>query len=145
MPQVTQSLVVPFTSQQMYALVNDVAAYPEFLPWCKSAVIHDQDVTKLHATICIGKGPIMQSITTLNTMVPNKQIKMLYESGSFKTCAGAWDFLDTPDPAQCQVHFNMQYEFASRLHAFTIEPVFGPLANTLISAFYQRAQVLYAK
>lgn len=145
MPNVTQSLIVPFTRQQMYALVNDVASYPEFLPWCKTATVHEQTANNLHATICIGKGPIMQSITTMNTMIPSQQIKMVYQAGSFKSCAGAWDFLELPDHAQCQVHFKMDYEFASRLHALTIEPIFGPLANTLISAFYQRARTLYAK
>lgn len=143
MPSIAQSLLVPFTSQQMYDLVNDVAAYPEFVPWCKSATVHAKAVTALSATLCIGKGPITQTIATNNTMIPNQQIKMQYQSGSLKNCFGAWDFVDQNDGTQCQVRFNMQYEFNSRLHALTLEPILYPLASTLIDAFYKRAQKIY--
>ena len=142
MPKVVKSLLVPFSSSQMYELINNVAAYPEFLPWCKSAIVHSNAATKLHATLCIGKGLISQSISTRNTMVPNEQITMEYQAGPFKNCTGGWEFISTVDN-KCQVNFFMQYEFSSMFNAMTLEPIFTPLANTLIDAFYKRAQELY--
>lgn len=142
MPKVVRSLLVPFSSTQMYELINNVAAYPEFLPWCKSAVIHSSAATALHATLCIGKGLLSQSISTKNTMIPNEQIAMEYQAGPFKNCTGGWQFISVA-PDKCQVEFTMQYEFTNMFHAMTLEPVFTPLANTLIDAFYKRAQELY--
>lgn len=143
MPSIAKSKVVPFTSEQMYTLVNDVAAYPEFVPWCKGAIVHSQAATALSATLIIGKGLITQRLATNNTMIPNSQIKMQYQSGSLKNCAGSWDFIEKD--GLCQVQFNMHYEFASRLSALALEPILYPLADSLIDAFCKRAQDLYGK
>lgn len=142
MAVVNKSSIMPFTSKQMYDLVNDVAQYPSFLPWCKNVVIHKQDLEQLQATLYIGKGLIVQSISTHNTMIQDKQIKMNYKDGPFKSCFGSWDFTQLPD-AKCNVQFNMQYEFKNPLQAFTLEPLFAPLTTNLIDAFYKRAQLLY--
>lgn len=145
MPKVKKVLQVPFNSQQMYALINDIEAYPEFLPWCKAATVHTRAETELQATLCIGKGLVKQTISTLNTMIPHQQIKMEYKAGPFKSCTGSWQFLTLENPDQCQVVFDIEYEFSNPFTAMTMEPLFNPIANSLIDAFYQRAQQIYAK
>ena len=75
-------------------------------------------------------------------MQPGKQINMLYSAGPFKSCGGSWDFIAQPDN-KCQIIFNFKYEFSNRLTAFAIEPIFFPISNTLIDAFYQRAMQVY--
>ncbi|HSX20007.1 MAG TPA: type II toxin-antitoxin system RatA family toxin [Gammaproteobacteria bacterium] len=144
MPQVSKIVQVPFTAQQMYDLINDIEAYPQFLPWCKTATIHTRDATKLEASLCIGKGLVTQTISTSNTMVPNAQIKMQYKAGPFKRCAGSWDFVPAEND-HCKVVFNIDYEFRSILTAMTMEPIFNPITNTMIDAFYKRAQTIYGK
>src|SRR6185295_15740037 len=125
MPQVNKTLLVPFTAQQMYALINDIESYPEFLPWCKSAIIHTRVESRLEATLCIGKGLVTQTISTLNTMIPGRQIKMQYAAGPFKSCAGSWDFIENENHKQCQVAFAINYEFSNSFAAMSIEPVFN--------------------
>ncbi|HQT42767.1 MAG TPA: SRPBCC family protein, partial [Halothiobacillus sp.] len=39
MTTISRQIQVPYNAAQMYALVNDVAAYPQFLPWCESAKV----------------------------------------------------------------------------------------------------------
>ena len=51
-----ESLSVPFKATEMYMIVNDVKAYPEFLPWCVGAEILHQDETSMRARISIRKG-----------------------------------------------------------------------------------------
>lgn len=146
MAVVNKSLLVPYTQQQMYDLINDIEAYPEFLPWCKSAIVHSRDDTKLSATICLHKGPLNYSITTVNTMRPYSEIEMVYSAGPFKSCAGSWKFLAADNNAsQCQIIFNFAYEFMNRFAGLAIEPVFSPIANSLIDAFYQRAIAIYGR
>ena len=143
MSNVNKSLLVPYSAAQMYNLINAVESYPEFLPWCKATEIHSRSDTELKATIHLVKGPLTHSITTLNNMLPNSQINMQYIAGPFRKCDGLWRFVATANPAHCQVEFNMEYQFINRLSAIAIEPIFNPIANTLIDAFYKRAEQLY--
>jgi ribosome-associated toxin RatA of RatAB toxin-antitoxin module len=142
MSVVNKSLVVPYTAAQMYDLINAIELYPEFLPWCKGTELHSKTDIELKATIHLAKGPLTYSITTVNTMVPNESISMVYIAGPFRNCTGAWKFIPT-QVQQSQVNFNMEYQFVNRLTAIAIEPIFYPITNTLIDAFYKRAEQVY--
>jgi ribosome-associated toxin RatA of RatAB toxin-antitoxin module len=141
---INKSLLVPYTAQQMYDLINNIEAYPEFLPWCKSATVHSRAVTELSATLGLSKGPLNYNITTVNTMRPHSEVHMSYAAGPFKSCAGSWKFLEH-HTQQCQIIFNFAYEFTNRLAGLAIEPIFYPITNTLVDAFYQRAIKIYGK
>ncbi len=139
---VSKSIIVPFTAQKMYVLVNDIDNYPTFLPWCSATEIHSRSSTALEATIYVNKGPVSYTITTQNTMRENELIDMQYKTGPFKYCFGSWQF----KPQQqdfCEIIFNIEYEFKNKLLAIGLEPFFKPIADTLIEAFYQRAQQVY--
>jgi ribosome-associated toxin RatA of RatAB toxin-antitoxin module len=144
MPVVNKSLLVPYTAEQMYSLINAVELYPEFLPWCKGTEIHTRSDTELKATLHLAKGPMTHSITTVNAMLPNEKISMQYIAGPFRNCVGAWQFVPSQDAKQCQVIFTMDYAFVNKFMAIAIEPVFNPIANTLIDCFYKRAEQIYA-
>lgn len=145
MPNINRSLVVPFTAQQMYELVNDVASYPKFLPWCSATTIHTCAERTLEATIHIAKGVANYSISTINSMIPNKNITMQYKSGPFKSCSGSWQFITIEQNNQCQILFNIEYEFSNKITAIVAAPLFNPITNSLIDAFYKRAVEIYAK
>jgi len=142
MPTLHKSLLVPYTAKQMYDLINAIENYPEFLPWCKATEIHSRDLTQLKASIHLSKGPLNHSITTENSMQPHERITMQYIAGPFRSCTSSWTF--APADTQCNVVFSMDYEFTSKLAALAIEPIFNPIAATLIDAFYKRAQQIYA-
>lgn len=145
MPSINKTLLVPFTAQQMYDLVNDIEAYPQFLPWCKATTIHSCAEKTLEATICIAKGIANYSICTTNNMIPYKNITMQYKSGPFKTCSGSWQFVSLEQEKKCQILFNIDYEFSNKLVALAVEPLFNPIASSLIDAFYNRAVEIYAR
>ena len=143
MPAVNKSLVVPYSAEQMYELINGIESYPEFLPWCTATEIHSRNATALKATLHLAKGPLSHSITTINTMQPNQHIAMEYIAGPFRTCTGAWRFVPINDTKNCQVIFTMEYQFINKLSAIAIEPIFNPITNTLIDGFYARARQIY--
>ncbi len=140
---IEKNLAMPFSAQQMYDLVNDVEAYPEFLPWCKATQVHMRDLTNLRATIHLAKGALNHSITTHNQMQPHEKITMEYVAGPFKYCSGMWQFIADDAGNGCQVKFSMDYQFSNRLTALAVESVFNSIINNLIHAFYQRAVILY--
>lgn len=143
MTKIQKTLVVPFSAEQMYQLVNNIESYPEFLPWCRAAEVHSRSMDAIRATIHLSRGPVQYSITTQNNMLLNRSIVMRYVDGPFKECEGTWLFQD--NEGQCKIDFNMHYEFASRLKALLIEPVFHPIADTLVDSFHRRAQDVYGK
>ena len=66
MKVVRKSALVPYSAQDMYNLVKDVERYPEFLPWCGGAQIHERLDDGVVASVEINKGKLHKSFTTRN-------------------------------------------------------------------------------
>lgn len=131
----------------MFALVDDVEAYPQFLPWCKSATVWSRDGDEVRATVELAKGAIQKSFTTLNRLQRNKMIEMRLVEGPFHHLEGFWRFDSLGEGATdaCKVTLDLEYEFSNALLAMTVGPVFNQVANKLVDAFCQRAEVVYGK
>ena len=144
MATVKKSALVLYSAAQMYALVNDIEAYPQFLPWCRSARVVPTGPAELRATIEMAKGGIHKTFTTHNRMRENAQIDIRLIEGPFKQLEGCWRFevlrIDTS-----KVLFDMNFEFSNTLLRMAIEPVFKQIANTLVDAFCQRAGDVYGR
>jgi len=92
MSLIKHSAVIAYSAPQMYDLVNAVEAYPQFLPWCKSAQINHYNDQVLLATLEIAKGGIHKTFTTRNVMTPSKQIVIDLVEGPFEHLSGRWEF-----------------------------------------------------
>jgi len=128
----------------MYALVNDIEAYPLFLPWCRSAMVHDSNEDALTASIELARGGIHKTFTTLNRMQKGKMIEMRLKEGPFRHLHGFWRF-DSLGDAGCKISMDMEYEFSSRLISMSVGPVFSQIVNTLVDAFTERARQVYGE
>lgn len=135
-------MLVEFSPEQMFALVDDVERYPEFLPWCGGGSVIHRDEKNTRATIHISYRGVRQSFTTENIKEPARAIEMKLVEGPFKTLEGAWHFRPLSDRG-CKVEFRLHYEFSSRLLEKLIGPVFSYIANTFVEAFIERARKLY--
>ena len=142
MPDVNKSVLVDFSPEQMFALVDAVERYPEFLPWCGGASVGYRDEHKTRATIDISYRGIKQSFTTENLKEPGQTIGVKLVEGPFKTLDGGWRFVPLADHG-CKVELHLHYEFSSRLLAKLVGPVFSYIANTFIEAFVRRARSVY--
>jgi ribosome-associated toxin RatA of RatAB toxin-antitoxin module len=135
---------VPFSATQMYELVNDVARYPEFLPWCSRAEILQQDVDELKARLDIGYGGLQKSFTTHNRMQTNKMIEIRLLDGSFKHLEGFWLF-DALSDTSSEIRFSLEFEFVASIFNFAFEPVFHQMADSMVDAFSERATNIYTR
>ena len=126
----------------MFALVDAVERYPEFLPWCGGADLVFRDAQITRATIHIIYRGIRQSFTTENAKREPQLMQIRLIEGPFKTLAGNWRFADLGGSG-CKIELSLRYEFASRLIEKLIGPVFGYIANSLVDAFVKRAQTIY--
>ena len=146
MPHVRKILTVPFSSAQMYMLVNDVDKYPQFLTWCTQAKVHERTATRVTATLYIAKGPVQHSVTTVNSLEENRLVKLEYIDGPFKSFTGYWLFETAASSKNhCRVIFELEYTFASRLLSLAIEPIFNSISNSLVESFCNRAEQLYGR
>ncbi|WP_020559996.1 type II toxin-antitoxin system RatA family toxin [Thiofilum flexile] len=144
MAQISRSALVPYSSEQMYRLVNNINDYPLFLPWCSRAEEHERSEHAVKASVEIAKGAMNKSFTTRNSLVPNRSIEMSLVDGPFKHLHGFWRF-DALDEAACKVSFDLEFEFSNKLVAFAIGSIFNQVANTLVDSFVKRAHELYGK
>lgn len=144
MAVVHRSALVPHSPEQMFALVDDIEAYPQFLPWCKRATVLYRDEDEVKASIELSRGSLNKSFTTVNRNQLNKMIEMRLVEGPFHHLEGFWRFTSLGESG-CKVAFDLEYEFSSRLLKMTIGPVFDHITNTLVDAFCERAEKIYGQ
>ena len=126
----------------MFALVADVASYPQFLPWCRRATVHRADAHEMEATLEIAKGPLRKAFTTRNQLYPEHCIEIRLVEGPFRHLDGRWRFEDLGADGS-RVSLTMNFEVAGGLIRRTLSPVFAEIANTLVDAFCRRAHGVY--
>jgi ribosome-associated toxin RatA of RatAB toxin-antitoxin module len=139
---VERSALVTYTPAQMFALVNDVASYPDFLPWCVGVRVEEVSTTERIASMKIVRGVLQAEFTTRNTLLPDAQIHMQLMHGPFRDLTGLWQF-EAIGARGSRVQFRVQFEFKNRLTAAAFDAVFEALCGSIVDAFAQRAQAVY--
>ena len=142
MRRVKRSALVPYRAQQMFGLVDDVAAYPEFLPWCHSAEVHSRSDEVVEATLELQKGAISKKFTTRNSRREFEAIDLALVGGPFKHLRGGWRFNDLGD-AGSKVSLDLEFEFESRLTDLMFGTFFEEICNSLVDALSRRAAVVF--
>ncbi|WP_166415609.1 type II toxin-antitoxin system RatA family toxin [Cochlodiniinecator piscidefendens] len=146
MPTHGETRVLPYSAQQMYDLVGDVARYPEFLPWCsaariRSSVPRDQQ-TVLTADLVISFKVFRERFGSRVVLNPETmRIDTEYLDGPFKFLKSYWQFKDIDGGVE--VEFFVDFEFKNAILQKLIGVVFNEAMNRIVKAFEQRAQVLY--
>jgi ribosome-associated toxin RatA of RatAB toxin-antitoxin module len=139
---VERSAIVTYAPAQMYALVNDVARYPEFLPWCRAGRVENISPTESLATIDVERGMLRAEFTTRNTLEPGARILMQLTHGPFRQLNGQWRF-DAIGERGSRVSFRVEFEFKNRLTGAAFSSVFESMCGTIVDAFALRAQKIY--
>lgn len=142
MPDVRRSALLPFTPAQMYALVADVRRYPEFLPWCTSADVLDQDGDHVTASLGLSLGPVRASFTTRNRLRPGSGMDMSLVDGPFRLLEGRWDFAAIGD-AGTRATLDLRFETSGAIGGIVFGPAFEQACNQLVDAFGRRARQVY--
>jgi ribosome-associated toxin RatA of RatAB toxin-antitoxin module len=140
--QIQRSALVVFSAEQMYALVNDIEAYPQFMEGCVSAQVLERREDEILARLEIQKMGVKQAFTTRNRLSPPHSMQMELVDGPFKLFTGRWDF--TPLNAEaCKVSFELNYEFANSLLTMMAGKWMDEVASEQVEAICQRAKQVY--
>ena len=138
MPNINRTALVPYTPAEMFALVDDVESYPQFLPWCKSSRVLSRDEDEVRASLDLVRGGFEKSFTTCNRLQKNKMIQIRLVEGPFRHLEGYWRFEPIGDRA-CKVSLDLDFEFANKLIGMAMGPLFNQITNTLVDSFCKRA------
>jgi len=141
MPTHAEERVLPYTPEQLFALVADVERYPEFLPWCVGARIKKRHPDKIVAELIIGFRMFRERFTSRVTLDRAQRIDVAYTEGPFRYLNNHWTF--APDPGGCRLGFFVDFEFRSRLLQRMIEVLFSEAVRRMVGAFEKRARDLY--
>jgi len=139
MREVKHSALVSKPPAVLFALINDIESYPQFLPWCTHSKVVSRSEREIVATVGVKQGPLHGEFTTRNVLEPDRRILMHLVSGPFKMLEGEW--LLTPIGAEgCRAELTMKFAFKSSLTALLFEQKFAETATSLVDAFVARAR-----
>ena len=143
MPRHHETRSLPYTPEQMYALVADVASYDQFLPWVSAVRIRSDGETEMVADLMVGFKALRERFTSKVSKQRPASIHVDYLDGPLKFLRNDWKFSANGEGGT-QVDFSIDFEFKSRLFEMVAGQVFDRALRTMIGAFEARAAKLYA-
>ena len=144
MTRVERSVLVPYTAQQMFALVDGIEDYPQFLPWCSGTSVTRRDENVTAATLHVNYHRLKLSFATENTKEKPRLIEMKLVSGPFRHLEGGWRFIELGEKG-CKIQFLLQYEFSGKLVEKLLSGAFQHIADSFVDGFIKRAEKVYAE
>ena len=142
MGTIVRSALVGHGAPEMYALVENIEAYPEFLPWCRSTQVVERREDHTIARLSVGLKGINQAFTTHNSNRPGESIELRLVEGPFRDFHADWKFVAL-QPHAARIEFSMTYELSRGLLAKVLNPLFDHIADTMVDAFCRRALSVY--
>ena len=144
MPTHTETRELPYTSDQMFDLVSDIARYPEFLPWCNSTRIIRKEGDMVLAELTIGYKMFREKFTSRVYLdKENKTINVSYVSGPLKHLSNEWKFHKLPKK-HCRIEFFVRFEFSNPILSGLMNMFFDVAFRQMVSAFEKRAAEIYS-
>lgn len=138
MPEIRRSALVGHAAARMFALVNDVPAYPRRFAWCEAARVLERSPDRMVARLDLRLGALRTWFTTENTMQPPHHIDLRLVDGPFRALTGRWEF-HALDESACKVTLVLAFEPASRLLAPAMALGFQALADRMVDDFVRVA------
>ena len=138
MPVILRSALVEHSAARMFALVNDIAAYPRRFDWCREARVLEAVDDRVLARLDLGIGGFHTWFTTENLLVPPHHIEMSLRDGPFRQLNGRWAF-HALDESACKVNLRLEFEPQNRLLGPALTLGMQGLADRMVDDFVREA------
>lgn len=144
MARISRSALLPFSAARLFALVDDIAAYPQFMQGCVGADVLQREADSVTARLTLGKAGLRYAFTTRNLLEPPQRMQMTLVEGPFRKFSALWRF-DSLAESACKVSFDIEFEFSRTLVDVALAGLFESTASEMVNAVARRAQQLYGK
>jgi coenzyme Q-binding protein COQ10 len=141
-PGIRETRRLPYSAQQMFDLVSDVARYPEFLPWVIATRVRSNSETEMVADMVVGFKAIRESFTSRVSKTRPKEIDVHYVDGPLSDLDNVWTFRAVDDHS-CEIDFVVDFTFKNRLFERIAGQYFDKAFRKMVEAFESRAAALY--
>ena len=142
MPGIRESRTVPYSAEQMFDLVADVARYKEFLPWVIATRVRSDSETEMVADMVVGFKSLRESFTSKVSKRRPEMIDVIYVDGPLRDLDHEWHFTDLPEGG-CRVDFSVEFAFKNRVFEALAGQYFDRAFRKMVAAFEARAEALY--
>lgn len=142
MPRHVEQRVLPYTREQLFDLVADVASYPQFLPWVIGARIRTKMPELLVADLMVGFKVFRETFTSKVTLERPGHIHVDYVNGPLKYLHNDWTFTEAGED-HTAIDFFVDFEFKNRLFESMAGAVFHEAVKRMVAAFEKRALAIY--
>jgi ribosome-associated toxin RatA of RatAB toxin-antitoxin module len=140
--EIKRTALVLHPAMDMFRLVQDVPAYPDFLTWCLKSEVHEQTPEQQLASLVVRVSGMTQRFTTRNRFVPGERLTLSLVDGPFRHFSGEWLF-ETLGQEGSKVTLVLSFDFSSRVLSSAFRRGFTRIADRLVSEFSNRADHVY--
>lgn len=144
MTTVIRSALLAYSAEEIFTLVNDVARYREFLPFCIASEVLEEIPGQMQARIAFSRLGMSQSLITRNRLLPHERIEIDFVSGPFDFLSGHWEFQPLQASA-CKVNFTVNFQVQARFLQFAATSAINQAVGQTVDAFQRRAVQIYGK
>jgi ribosome-associated toxin RatA of RatAB toxin-antitoxin module len=140
--EIKRTALVLHSAMDMFRLVQDVPAYPQFLSWCINAEVHEQTAQEQLASLAVRIAGVDHSFTTRNRFVAGEQLTLSLVDGPFSHLSGEWQFKALGDDGS-KVTLLLNFDFSSSVLSSAFRTGFAHVADKLVYDFGKRADEVY--
>ncbi len=142
MPGIHEVHSLPYSAEQIYDLVADVAKYPEFLPWVVATRVRSDSETEMLADMLVGFKSIREKFTSRVTKDRPREILVHYVDGPLRDLDNRWQFRALDENA-CEIDFCVDFTFRNKVFEALAGQYFDSAFRRMVAAFETRAHELY--
>lgn len=144
MPGIRETRRLPYSCEQMFDLVADVASYPKFLPWVVATRVRSDSETEMTADMLVGFKAIREKFTSKVIKRRPEHIEVFYVDGPLKDLDNNWKFTCLPDGG-CEIDFCVEFSFRNAVFEALAGQYFDRAFRKMVEAFEKRADELYGR
>jgi coenzyme Q-binding protein COQ10 len=142
MPGISETRRLPYSAEQMFDLVADVARYPEFLPWVVATRVRSDNDTEMVADMLVGFKALREKFTSRVIKQRPERLEVIYVDGPMRDLDNVWHFRALPEGG-CEVDFCVDFSFKNRMFEMMAGQYFDRAFRKMVAAFDTRAHELY--
>ena len=142
MPGIRETRRLPYSAEQMFDLVADVARYPEFLPWVIATRVKSDNETEMVADMLVGFKALREKFTSRVLKARPNRLEVIYIDGPMRDLDNVWHFRPLPEGG-CEIDFSVEFSFKNKMFEMLAGQYFDRAFRKLVTAFETRADELY--
>ena len=144
MIEINRSALLPYSARQLFDLVSDISAYPDYIPGCVGAKLLGEWEQGIEAELTVSALGVKQSFATRNTVIDGQEIRMELLNGPLQHLVGSWLFRPLSDSA-CKIELSLVFETAGSLKKIAAKQLVERSSTTVVDALVKRAHQRYGR